>query len=133
MNYYLVLQRTLFIDPHGVADEGGTFIFVEETPLEIKTDSFYKQPVGHLTEEEYKEIFEDDDMVYDYLAIEEDYQGSEDGYNSQEEVLIYNKITVSDYHDYKTIISQYDSLRNKFDPDYFPEEEDEEDENQYQN
>ncbi len=90
--YYLVTEVTVFVDPHGSVDLGGIVKRVEYT-------------------DEYNDL--DPELTYndDLEEVnEEDYEGSEDGYNSEEIQISFREIAEDKVFEYENIIKQYNKL-----------------------
>lgn len=93
--YYLVVESTLFVDPHGSPDDGGIVKKVEYTDL-------YNNLDPSLT---YNEDFEPVD-----IEDEDYYQGSEDGYNSRYIEYNFKEISKEEFDRAKNIIEEYNKL-----------------------
>lgn len=93
--YYLVIESKLFVDPHGEVNYGGCTKEVEYT------DRF--EELGLDLSKTYNDDLEEVD--------ENDYEGSEDGYNSSYIELNIREITEKEYIDYKMIIDSYNELK----------------------
>lgn len=90
--YYLVHETTLFVDPHGDAELGGVTKRVEHT------DKFEGLDLSKVFNDDLEEVNEDD------------YQGSEDGYNSTYIELVISEISENQYIEYKKLIEEYNKL-----------------------
>ena len=91
MKYYLVRESKLFVDAHGEAEDGGITKRVEYT-------------------DRYEGL--DLSLVYneDLEEVEDDYDGSEDGYNAEYIELEIKEITEGEASVYVSIIKEYESL-----------------------
>lgn len=90
--YYLVKETTLFVDPHGDADVGGTLKRVEFT------DDYNDLDLSKIYNEDLEEVNEDG------------YDGSEDGYNAQYTELDIVEITETQSIEYTKIIDSFYNL-----------------------
>ena len=90
--YYLVIETTLFVDPHGDTDLGGVTKKVEHT------DAYNDLDLSKTYNDELEEVDEDD------------YYGSQDGYNAEYTELEIKEITPEQYVEYGKIISTYEKL-----------------------
>lgn len=124
-NYYLGLVKTLFVDPHGEADDGGNILFTAETDFEIDVDLTFKEEIHN---EDYLEIMADEEWREDYVLDDDtEYEGSEDGYNMSYTEVTYKKITKKDYHSFNKTLSDYEQLEIFMDCYDGDDEDDEED------
>ena len=105
MNYYLVEDEKLFIDPHGSADDGGTLKYVVKTERDIDTKLIYKESIH-----EYDMKYSIDEIWTGGDEDEEEYEGSEDGYNMIYHRVKYVKLTDEKYKEYSKIIQDYNKL-----------------------
>jgi hypothetical protein len=92
-NYYLVVEDTIFVDPHGEGDDGGT-----EKRIEY-TDEYNDLDLSKLYDDELQEI--DDD---------EEYQGSEDGCNMTYVSIKITKVSETRANEIRGIIKAYNKL-----------------------
>lgn len=106
MNYYLLRRETYFLDGHGSPDDGGKDLSVVATNLEIDTTKEYRSEIHDLTQEELEEDFSD------YLLNEDEWTQAEDGYNNEEYIVVYKKLTEQEYMENLKIIGAYDKILN---------------------
>lgn len=90
--YYLVIETKLFVNPHGEVDFGGMDKTVEFT------DRFNDLDLSKTYNEDLEEV------------DEEEYEGSEDGYNSEYTELNITEISEVQANEYKKIIEDYEKL-----------------------
>lgn len=90
--HYLVIETNFFVDPHGDVDMGGVVKKVEHT------DRYNDLDLSKTYDEDLEEVDEDD------------YCGSEDGYNAEYTELEIKEITQEEYVEYGKIISLYEKL-----------------------
>lgn len=91
--HYLIKAVTLFVDPHGEADFGGMVKSVEFT------DRYNNLDLSKTYNDDLEEVDED-----------EEYSGSEDGYNATYAELNISEITEAKYDEYKKIIAEYEKI-----------------------
>ena len=90
--HYLIKESTYFVDPHGDAFFGGTIKKIEFT------DSFNDLDLSKTYNEYLEEVSEDD------------YPGSEDGYNTEYTELEILEITEDQANIYIKIIEDYKNI-----------------------
>ena len=98
---YLLIKTTLFIDPHGSPDVGGE---EKEVVSGKEYDKFYEQQ--SLPENENKQLTDDGEWLE-----EDEFNSSEDGYNSQYTVLDLKPITDEKAEEYQQIIKDYNKIK----------------------
>lgn len=111
MYYYLQITNTVFIDPHGTPDDGGTVKEVIESKWKIDTEKEYltnylDPSYEEITEESYNDFEEETGCSYN------DYEpsGAEDGYNAQYDYASYKEITHDQFLIMGEIINNYNNL-----------------------
>ena len=90
--HYLVKESTFFVDPHGSADEGGIIKRVEFT------DTYNDLDLSKTYDDDLEEVDEDN------------YSGSEDGYNAEYKYLNIKEITEEQFIEYGKIIEGYNAI-----------------------
>lgn len=98
--HYLLIKTTVFVDPHGTPDDGGT---EKEIVSGKKWDKVYEE----------SKLPENKDKSYDgYEWIDEDdLSGSEDGYNSECTFHTLKLIKDEQVEEYTNIIKSYNQLK----------------------
>jgi hypothetical protein len=110
MNYYLVKVATIFVDPHGAHDDGGTEKEAVQLNFDIRTDVLYKEQI-HKYRLEFLEKLSDEEIYEDLIWKDDDeMEGSYDGYNSTYLEVDYEKITKEQFEEYSKIIENYEML-----------------------
>lgn len=90
--HYLVIESSFFVDPHGEVDFGGIVKTVEFTDIYNNLD------LSKTYNEDLEEVDEDE------------YSGSEDGYNAEYTELNIKEITEEQFIEYSKIIEIYKNL-----------------------
>lgn len=86
-------------------------MFVTKTDYEIDTTKIYKEEIDQFENGSYEEMMNDpDELEYYVLSEDNEYEGSEDGYNAEDHEFKYRKITQEEYFECQKVIDAYDNL-----------------------